>query len=97
MALNRATYLEHLRRIFGRCVSLNPEEAQAMVVQATLDYVTTGTLGTQADRLEAAQIVANLFWQQILGNAYNGHRMKHWILRHGGQAANDIPNIAEPL
>jgi hypothetical protein len=97
MALTRSQYLEHFRRAIARVVTLNPEASISPILEGMLDYVTQGTYGTQAERLETAYIIANLLWQDLLGQPYNGHRMKHWVQQSGVPIAVDIPNIHEPL
>lgn len=96
MALDRAAYLEHFRRATARVVTLHPEESVGPIVQGVVDYVTSGTFGTQAERQEAAYIIANLLWTNLLGNAYNGHQMKHWLWAHGVTIDVDIPQMSEP-
>jgi hypothetical protein len=96
VALNRATYLEHVRRILINLVTMAPEQAQGPLITALMSYRTNGTLGTQAERTEASQIVANMFWQNALGHPYNEHAMRHWIMLYGGPEGVSLPNLAEP-
>lgn len=96
MALNRATYLEHVRRIFGRTVEVEPEEAQGPLIEALTTYADRGSLGTRQERIEAGQIVLNMFWQTVLNQPYNEHQMQHWVVRWGGPANAPIPNLPEP-
>jgi hypothetical protein len=97
MALTRSQYLEHFRRVMARVVALNPEAAITPLLQGMLDYVTQGTFGTQAERLETAYIMANLLWQTLLEQPYDGHRMRHWLQHSGVPITVDIPNLPEPL
>lgn len=96
MALTRAVYLEHFRRMVARGVQLAGQPAVGPLVNGAMDYVTTGTFGTQADRTEAAYILVNLLWQQLLGHPYNGHQIKHGLAMYGVNVATDPPNISEP-
>ena len=96
MALTRAVYLEHVRRIFGRTVEQLPDQGQEVLIAALTDYRTQGNYGTQQERTEAGQIVVNAFWQNILGYAYNEHEMQHWIVRYGGPERAPCPNLPEP-
>jgi len=96
MALDHATYLEHVRLIFSRTVQLMPEQAQEPLIRALMGYRLGGSLGTQAERTEAGQIVLNMFWQKVLDEPYNEHEMQHWVVRYGGPANAPCPNLPEP-
>lgn len=97
MALTRAQYLEHVRRIFGKLVKDDPIEAQGPLIQACDTYVDDGGYGTRQERIEAGTIVLCAMYTDVLGYPYDGHEMRHWVSRYGGAGQADVPFLPEPI
>ena len=68
----------------------DPDAIYAML-PALEDYVPNGTLGTVPERREAARLLLNFHWKQVLGQPHDGHQMKHHY-----QAPQDVPDLEEP-
>ena len=98
MAINRSEYFEHLYAMLKLSFRNDPESAKKLFPHM-LAYVTSGNIGTIADRREALRIFINAIWTNVLNRNFDPHRIRHYLSEEVGidyDLLENIPRINEP-
>jgi len=94
---SRLQWLEHAVRMMKFIFLRHPEIVKPFL-EGAVAYVTEHSYDTLANRRDAARIVVNIVWKELLGQPFHPDGIRHFLVEAGVNYASSsgIPDVEEP-